>query len=278
MSPTPSRLTPEPPLEKDEGISDEDDPSELRLQLELNEQETAILRRKTEELERESEASKRQIRDLQESVKVKETALMNKSKFATLKGTVGTKDPINEKKIQVMEEEMNDIRKKLIEKDREFERLQAEFSITKGKPKGSLIKSKSLEVSTNDQSLDLKRQLQVVEQEATVLRTKTQTLEQENDKLLAEVKKLQLQAARGAAKLNSSTTSLNKIGSSGEITKLKESLETVEKERDEISAKLKKVLEQPTDSLGVRVPKKFSENLTKLQLKVRIQFNCKKIF
>lgn len=39
LSPTPpSRLTPEPPLEKDEGISEEEDPAELRLQLELNEQ------------------------------------------------------------------------------------------------------------------------------------------------------------------------------------------------------------------------------------------------
>lgn len=37
-SPTPNRLTPEPPVEKDEGISDEEDPAELRLLLELNEQ------------------------------------------------------------------------------------------------------------------------------------------------------------------------------------------------------------------------------------------------
>lgn len=37
-SPTPSRLTPEPPLEKDEGISEEEDPAELRILLELNEQ------------------------------------------------------------------------------------------------------------------------------------------------------------------------------------------------------------------------------------------------
>ena len=49
---------------------------------------------------------------------------------------------------------------------------------------------------SESQSIDLKRQLQVVEQEASVLRTKTQTLEQENDKMLAEVKELQLQVAR----------------------------------------------------------------------------------
>lgn len=38
-SPSPARRTPEPNLEKDEGISDDlEDPAELRLQLELNEQ------------------------------------------------------------------------------------------------------------------------------------------------------------------------------------------------------------------------------------------------
>jgi len=37
-SPSPARLTPEPSVEKDEGISDEEDPAELRILLELNEQ------------------------------------------------------------------------------------------------------------------------------------------------------------------------------------------------------------------------------------------------
>lgn len=37
-SQSPARLTPEPSVEKDEGISDEEDPAELRILLELNEQ------------------------------------------------------------------------------------------------------------------------------------------------------------------------------------------------------------------------------------------------
>jgi hypothetical protein len=40
--------------------------------------------------------------------------------------------------------------------------------------------------------LDLKRQLQVIEQEAAILRTKTQTLESDNEKLAAENKQLHL--------------------------------------------------------------------------------------
>lgn len=40
-------------------------------------------------------------------------------------------------------------------------------------------------------TLDLKRQLQVIEQEASIFRSKIQSLETENEKLLSENKKLQ---------------------------------------------------------------------------------------
>lgn len=52
---------------------------------------------------------------------------------------------------------------------------------------------RSLDSGNEQQALDLKRQLQVIEQEATVLRTKTQTLESDNEKLAAENKQLHLQ-------------------------------------------------------------------------------------
>lgn len=111
------------------------------------------------------------------------------------------------------------------------------------------------------QSTDIKRQLQVVEQEASVLRTKTQTLEQENDKLLAEVKKLQLQVAR-----NSIKTAVTTNGK--ETDKMKTTIEDLEKERDELKGKLKLILDEPTDKLPSRIPKVYSDMKTKLQLKV----------
>lgn len=51
---------------------------------------------------------------------------------------------------------------------------------------------RSLDASSDQQNLDLKRQLQVIEQEASVLRAKTQSLESDNEKLQAENKKLQV--------------------------------------------------------------------------------------
>lgn len=111
------------------------------MQLELSFfQETAVLRRKVEELERESESNKRQVQDLQEklSTKAKESPTLKKSSL--LKSSI--KDPLSDKKMQVMEDEINELRKKVIEKDREFERVQAEQTLTKGKSKFGSIKPK----------------------------------------------------------------------------------------------------------------------------------------
>lgn len=64
-------MTPEPSVEKDEGISDDDDPAELRLLLELSEQEASVLRRKTEEMEMEADQMERKMKDLQEKLHAK---------------------------------------------------------------------------------------------------------------------------------------------------------------------------------------------------------------
>lgn len=67
LSPTaPSRLTVDASLDKDEGISDEEDPAELRVLLDLNEQESSQLRRKVDELEHENKAVKGQLKELRE--------------------------------------------------------------------------------------------------------------------------------------------------------------------------------------------------------------------
>lgn len=67
LSPTaPSRLTVDASLDKDEGISDEEDPAELRVLLDLNEQESSQLRRKVDELEQENKAIKGQLKELRD--------------------------------------------------------------------------------------------------------------------------------------------------------------------------------------------------------------------
>ncbi|XP_055546465.1 myosin-2 heavy chain isoform X5 [Wyeomyia smithii] len=252
LSPSPPnrRLTAETPLEKDEGISDEDDPAELRLQLELNEQETAVLRRKIGELEVENKRNREHVKELQESLISKTKEMDKQSKFPSLLGSK-SKDPLDGKKIKVMEDEINELRKKIIEKDREVERVQSELSLAKTKGGKALAKAKPLDAATDQQVVDLKRQLQVVEQEATVLRQKTQHLEQENDKYAHELKQLQ-------SKTENETTATKKLNST---------IHDLQKEKDELEAKLKRIVEQSSSGLPSRTPKNPTDMHTKLQLK-----------
>ncbi|CAH0562267.1 unnamed protein product [Brassicogethes aeneus] len=166
LSPSNQRLTPEP-KEKSE---DDDDPSEVKLQLELSEHEASLLRKKVEELEADNHR------------------LKAKAKDASTKPSV--------RRSKVLEDETNDLRTKLTEKERDCERLQAELNLNQKRSKG-MVKSKSLDM--DQQTLDLKRQLAVIDQEASVLRNKVQTLESENEKIIAENKRLSL--LRGAKSL-----------------------------------------------------------------------------
>ncbi|XP_065081064.1 myosin-11 isoform X2 [Ochlerotatus camptorhynchus] len=254
LSPSPPnrRLTPEGPMDKDEGISDEDDPAELRLQLELNEQETAVLRRKIEELEIENKRSREHVKELQESLISKTKEMDKQNKLPSLLGSKsgGVKDPLDGKKIKVMEDEISELRMKLIEKDREVERVQAELSISKTKGGKSLVKSKSLDA--DQQVQDLKRQLQVIEQEANVLRQKTQALEQENEKYTAEIKQLQQTKAKD---------------SEAETKKLNGTIQELQKDKSELESKLKRITAESSTGMPSRIPKAPNDMHTKLQLK-----------
>ena len=72
----------------------------------------------------------------------------------------------------------------------------------------------------DQQTVDLKRQLQVVETEANILRTKTQDLEIENEKLLSENKKLSLITAS-----KTRAGSVERTQNESKITSLEKQLE-----------------------------------------------------
>lgn len=118
----------------------------------------------------------------------------------------------------------------------------------------------------------------MVEQEASVLKTKVLTLEEENEKIANENKKLALHAARLSRK---DSLGLDK-DKSLELAKVKDSLSKLEKTREELENKLKTILDIPVDK-PARMPKSYSENSTKFQLQVRFvriayYFTCKSIY
>ncbi|XP_071442025.1 golgin subfamily A member 4 isoform X1 [Hetaerina americana] len=306
QSPSPARLTPEPSLEKDEGISEDDDPAELRLQLELNEQETAVLRRKVEELEKEGETTKKKMKELQDKLAEKKTV---PAKTIIPAGTGSAKgSAISEQKIKVLEEEANELRRKLIEKERDCERLNAELTLTQKRSKGLMQRSRSLDsgggAPLDQATLDLKRQLQVVEQEANILRSKTQELEAECERVTAENKKLSLsKAAAGKrtteiktlrervkeleAKLGTSEGVKSGEGESKESSKdkkespesmsssdveaLKIKLEKAEAEVEQLTSELNKAKDPKSALLRKRTAKRPTDLTPRLQLKKMVE-------
>jgi len=187
------------------------------------------------------------------------------------------------------------LRKKLIEKERDYERLQTELTLAQKRSKTS-ARSRSLDSS--EQAQDLKRQLQVIEQEASVLRTKTQELETDNEKLTTENRKLSIRTARAGtpaketseangklvselkekiAKLEKDLLEANKLKEKKpatlppispaaaviEVEKLKNQLSKVEKENE--------LLKEGGSRLRTRTPKKPTDLTTKLQMKKMVE-------
>lgn len=107
----------------------------------------------------------------------------------------------------------------------------------------------------------MKHQLKVAEQEKNILRTKTNNLEQENDKLLAEIKKIQLQTTKNFVKGS------NTVVQSKENEALKGVSEELRKECEQLKLKLK-LFESGSFKLPERTSKIYSDSNTKFQLKV----------
>ncbi|CAH1255950.1 unnamed protein product [Diabrotica balteata] len=261
LSPTNLKLTPEPQEKSD--ISEEDDPTEIKLQLELSEQEASVLRHKVEELEGDNHRLKAKIKELQEKAPSK----------ITTKRTLLTSEKVKEnsllnQKLKVLEDETNDIRKKLIEKERDCERLHAELSLTQKRSKG-MQKSKSLDL--DQQTLDLRRQLQVIEQEASVLRNKVQTLEVENEKLGNENKKLGLKTAKGIKSDKNIDKYIDQIAMLEiEISEKNEKIKDLEDLLNKSDNRDPVLIKGDFKKFSQRTPKKISALTSKDQMKTMV--------
>lgn len=85
-----------------------------------------------------------------------------------------------------MTQEIDDLRKQLQDRDNDYKRLREE---TKGKsPRRDQFRRA---ISIDSESLDTKKQLDIVQQEADILKDKLQQLEKDNDRLLKENQRLQ---------------------------------------------------------------------------------------
>lgn len=219
--------------------------------LDLNEREASQLRRKVEELEISQETSKKQIKELQE--KCKAAGVTGKDKLSAPLKTAATAE-----KIKIKDNEISELQLKLNEKERAIEKLKAELKAKTGKSIDS--------ISDLQSTVNHKRQLELVEQEATILRGKVSKLEQEIDGVSTENKKLTVQVARLARK-DSNSSEKDAKGSANivELNKTKDALAKLEKEHTDLQGKLKNI-EVDVKKLPIRIPKKFTDLTTKMQL------------
>lgn len=177
-------------LDDDDENEDELNPEEMKLHLELYEQEMIVLRRKTDELEQENENFQQEIKYLQEKLVSQPITKVEIPEIPP----GSPPNVIYDHKIKILETEARELRKKIVDKEKENESLRTEVELHRRRASKVINRSRSLD--SEGQSLDMKKQLQLFEQEANILRHKLISLENENEKLLNENKRLQLRISK----------------------------------------------------------------------------------
>ncbi|XP_047737121.1 nucleoprotein TPR, partial [Hyalella azteca] len=155
------------------------DPTDMKIQLELNEQEASVLRRKLETAESENERLQREIKDLL-------SCRENKKPNSLGKAPEPSKDHLFfDKKIKMLEEELTELRKKLIDSEKERDQLRSDLDLNKKRSK--ITNSRS----TEQLEADLRKKMEYLEKECSSLRSKSEEVQAENDKLSEENRRLQ---------------------------------------------------------------------------------------
>lgn len=200
---------------------------QLKLELDLSEQENAVLRRKLLDMEQENENYLEEIGTLAKRISEKEKA-------ESALQPPSSPNAYYEDKLKEMAAESDDLRWKLIEKEREIERLGAEVISCQTRSQIKLKKSKSLD--SDFQILDLKRQLDLITQESDGLRLRVKTLEEENAKLADDNKRLKLQSTRQIPSIQADDAAVENI-------ELRDKVKRLEEEKKSLKDKLRTVTE-----------------------------------
>ena len=221
--------------EKEDSEMDQDSDSDsliseadIRLQLDLIEQEYSVLQKKMMDVEQDNE-------NLQAEVKFLQEHLQEKTQELSIKPEPSSPNAYYEDKIKQVNAEADDLRWKIIEKDREIERLLAQVDvIQRTRQTAKLKKSKSLD--SDYQIIDLKRQLDLVEQEAEMLRKNLTDLETRYEKLQAENGQLRALGARPIPTVRADDAAVENI-------ELKDRAKRLEEENHSLTEKIKTLTE-----------------------------------
>merc|ERR1712020_20736 len=137
MTKSGTRRSPSPRVTNQPEDSDELTPAELKVQLEVSEGETEVLRKKVENLLTDNLKLSKEIKD----INTKLADEKKKKPAGSLYGNTSRSTTNESSKLDERQNELNSTRIKLIEKDRELERLDAQLkAASKGSSSGSKMK------------------------------------------------------------------------------------------------------------------------------------------
>ncbi|XP_055872478.1 microtubule-associated protein futsch-like isoform X2 [Biomphalaria glabrata] len=175
------------PVSQRKDSTDEDlmNVMQLRVQLEMVEQELMTSHKKLDDMDLENENLQAEVKFLQERLAEKEAA-----STLTL-AEPSTPNAYYEDKLRELSQEADDLRWKLIEKDREIERLSVVQTRhirehVHHKKDDKLKKSKSLDTDTEPASSELRRQVDSLQIEIIRLRQKLEETEEKIEELQTE--------------------------------------------------------------------------------------------
>uniref|UniRef100_A0A2C9JVR0 Uncharacterized protein n=1 Tax=Biomphalaria glabrata TaxID=6526 RepID=A0A2C9JVR0_BIOGL len=179
------------PVSQRKDSTDEDlmNVMQLRVQLEMVEQELMTSHKKLDDMDLENENLQAEVKFLQERLAEKEAA-----STLTL-AEPSTPNAYYEDKLRELSQEADDLRWKLIEKDREIERLSVVQTRhirehVHHKKDDKLKKSKSLDTDTEPASSELRRQVDSLQIEIIRLRQKLEETEEKIEELQTENEEL----------------------------------------------------------------------------------------
>ncbi|XP_071538881.1 uncharacterized protein [Panulirus ornatus] len=251
-----------PTKEPDEGITEDLDPTELKIQLELNEQEAAVLRRKVEDLETENERLQKEIKGVLASTE------------KSVKGETGLD-------VKKLEREADILRVKIQATEEENERLCDENK------KLQLRVVKRLPLSANESSY-IERQ---------VMEEKVRRLEKKLKEANEKTKMAQVNAAVTTSRSEDDGKALGANSSEvvnlkqekdrlrGEVTQKDNEIGNLKKKVDEVQGKYNKLFkdcEEMKISSGYkdrapRVPKDFTPKATLIKWVNELEAECARL-
>ena len=167
------RRTPSPSQDKRDQNDENSDMNveDIKLQLEISEQEVTVLRKKVDTVLGDNLKLSKQVKDLDGQLSISK----KKQPQNTGWRTASHSSSAHEKQLETLQDELNDTRIKLIEKERECEQQDTQLKTMKNKT-----------VSRKDGSQQ--KQLEVIEKEASILRRRNSELEGINEMLKNESK------------------------------------------------------------------------------------------